>query len=267
MTTIAHLSDLHFGTEDPEMVDGLLRDLHEVKPTLVAISGDLTQRARRAQFAAARAFLQQVPAPLLVVPGNHDVPLYNVYSRFLRPLTKYRRYISDDLTPRFEHEQLVALGVNTARSATWKNGRISHAQMMIIRQFFSGVRAEVLKVLVTHHPFMPPPEDPTEALVGRGFSALQVAETAGVDLLLAGHLHVGYSGDIRTHHLGIERSMLVIHAGTAISHRRREEFNAYNVIELAPPQLKVTVRAWTLGRYAPLRSATYVKTDNNWTSA
>ncbi len=246
------------------MVDGLLQDLHEVRPTLVAVSGDLTQRARRAEFAAARAFLQQIPAPVLVVPGNHDVPLYNVYSRFLRPLTKYKRYITDDLTPRFEHEQLIALGVNTARSATWKNGRISLAQMALIRQFFSGDRPDVLKVLVTHHPFMPPPEDPTETLVGRGFSALQVAESAGVDVLLAGHLHLGYSGDVRSHHLGLQRSMLVVHAGTAISHRLREEFNAYNVIDVAPRQLKVTVRAWSLARYAPLRTTTYVKEDNGW---
>lgn len=246
------------------MVEALLAVLEEQQPALVAISGDLTQRARHRQFAAARAFLEQIRAPVLVVPGNHDVPLWNVYARFLNPLTRYKRYVSADLTPRFETAGLVALGINTARSATWKNGRVSHGQMRLIREVFGNASAEQLKVLVTHHPFMPPPDDPTQALVGRGYGALQVAEGAGVDLLLAGHLHVGYTGDIRSHHLGLRRSMLVVHAGTAISRRLREDANAFNLITVEPPRIRVAVQGWSLSQFVERRASVFARDGDGW---
>src|SRR5438445_2755469 len=133
MPVIAHISDLHFGTEDPAVAEGLLADLATQQPALVVNSGDLTQRARAGQFRAARAFLDRIPFPQLTVPGNHDIPFYDVARRFLSPLSRYRRYITPDLAPRFESEQFVVLGVNTARSATWKNGRISLEQIEEIR--------------------------------------------------------------------------------------------------------------------------------------
>src|ERR1700722_10258980 len=119
MRTIAHISDLHFGSEDPRLAEGLLADLAEVRPALVAVSGDLTQRARRGQFAAARAVLSRIPFPQLVVPGNHDIPFYDLGRRFLRPLNRFRRYITHDLNPTFADEEMLVVGINTARSATW----------------------------------------------------------------------------------------------------------------------------------------------------
>src|SRR5215208_2632872 len=129
MRKILHLSDLHFGRINPVLIDPLMRTVHELEPDLVAISGDLTQRARSYQFQQARSFLDALPKPQRVVPGNHDIPLHNLFARFVERLTKYKRYITDDLQPVYEDEELVIIGVNTARSSVFKGGRINISQV------------------------------------------------------------------------------------------------------------------------------------------
>jgi 3',5'-cyclic AMP phosphodiesterase CpdA len=265
MPIIAHISDLHFGTEEPAVAEGLLTDLTELQPTLVVNSGDLTQRARAGQFKAARAYLDRVPFPQLTVPGNHDIPLYNLIRRFFFPLSRYKKYITPNLAPRFDHEQFVVLGVNTARSFTWKNGRISLEQIREIKSAFCELPFAQFKVLVTHHPFVPPPDDPSPALVGRGRRAMDVLDDCGADLLLAGHLHRHYQADAKTHHVRIKRTILVAQAGTAISRRRRNEPNAYNLITVIPPQVEIQVRAWNGSRFEPVASTRYTKIENHWT--
>jgi len=257
--TIAHISDLHFGREDPPVAAALREELTARGPRLVAVSGDLTQRARAVQFRAARAFLDQLSGPVLVVPGNHDVPLFDVFSRFARPLRNYRRYIASEADAFFHEEDLAVMGVNTARSWTFKNGRISREQIERIRDRFAPLPERVFKVIVTHHPFVPSPGDPDPSLVGRGVHALQAAEAAGVDLLLAGHLHVGFCGDVRAHHLSIKRSMLVAQAGTAISVRTRGEPNTYNWITIEPPHLVIDVRGWDGTGFATRSLTRWVK--------
>src|SRR5213593_2266921 len=134
MRTLVHLSDLHFGRVDEQIIEPLISAVTQINPDLVAVSGDLTQRARSQQFREARAFLDALPQPQIVVPGNHDVPLHNVFSRFLQPLAKYRRYISEDLQPFFQDEEIAVLGVNTARSLTLKGGRINEEQVAWMRE-------------------------------------------------------------------------------------------------------------------------------------
>ena len=242
MRTIAHISDLHFGRVSQDAAEALLRDLDRLEPTVVAVSGDLTQRARRSQFAAAREFLSRIKAPLVVVPGNHDVPLFDVLRRLFSPLTRYCTYITDELCPLYQDEQLAMLGVNTARSLTWKNGWLSPTQVQRMREILSEIPIDVFKVLVTHHPFIPPPTDPSPPTVGHAAEALAVLAEHHVELLLAGHLHLAYSGDVRSHHLTATRSMLSIQAGTAISSRHRGEPNQYNHILIDPPQVSVALR-------------------------
>jgi 3',5'-cyclic AMP phosphodiesterase CpdA len=262
--SIGHISDLHFGKEDPPVAEALLADLEQRRPTVVAVSGDLTQRARAREFRAARAFLDRLSGAVLVVPGNHDVPLWDVFSRFARPLSSYRRHLTPDLAPFLHHEDLAVMGVNTARSWTFKNGRISWDQIEQIRQRFAPLPERVFKVLVTHHPFVPSPGDPDPAVVGRGFHALRAAEAAGVDLLLAGHLHVGFSGDVRAHHLSIQRSMLVAQAGTAISVRTRGEPNTYNWITFDAPHLSIEVRGWTPDGFATRSLTRWLRREQEW---
>lgn len=266
MRRIAHISDLHFGTEDLLVADGLLSDLSRQAPHLVVVSGDLTQRARRSQFKAARAYLDRIAPPQLIVPGNHDVPLYNVIYRLVRPLTSYRRFITADMYPFFHDEELAIAGVNTARSTTWKDGRISLAQIQKLKAQFDSVSPHLFKVLVSHHPFIPPADDAGAALVGRAPLALKMLEDCGCALILSGHLHQAYSGDVRPFHLEITRSILVAQAGTAISHRRRDEPNAYNLITLDGDSLQLEVRAWEGKEFYTARTSQFQRGEAGWTA-
>lgn len=264
MRRIAHISDLHFGTEESDVAEGLLDDLSRQLPHLVVVSGDLTQRARRSQFIAARAYLDRIPAPRLVVPGNHDIPLYNVFARVMRPLSRYRHLITPDLHPFYLDGELAVAGVNTARPDKWKEGRISLAQIEKVRAQFDSVPADHFKILVAHHPFIPPANRAEVALVGRVRTALKMLEASGCSLILSGHLHQAYSGDVRPYHLETTRSILVAQAGTAISHRTRDEPNAYNHIMLDGDLLDLEVRAWDGKEFAPVKTKHFCRTDNGW---
>ena len=160
MARIAHLSDIHFGANDPKIVSATEAWLERSQPDLVIISGDFTQRARVDQFRAASAWLNRLRAAgmrLLVIPGNHDVPLYDVVRRFAAPLERYKRYISNELCPWYEDEKVAILGINTARSLTIKDGRINHDQMKMIEERFAPVTPEKTRILVTHHPLFAMP--------------------------------------------------------------------------------------------------------------
>jgi len=236
MARIAHLSDVHFGAHDPQLVAAAEAWLVENRPDLVAISGDFTQRARVAQYREAGAFLDRLEAAgleTLGVPGNHDVPLYDVIRRFVRPLHRYRRYIDDDLCPWFESERLAVLGINTARSLTFKDGRIDREQMALIRERFRDVPEQRTRVLVTHHPLFAMPigeEGGLTKVVGRHQDALAAVADAGVHLLLAGHFHRSFSGSARAM-VKNAGPALVIQAGTATSTRLRAgEAQSFNLL-------------------------------------
>jgi len=267
MILIAHVSDLHFGAHTPAVVDALREDIVAAAPTLLAVSGDLTQRARHRQFAAARRFLDAIPCPKVVVPGNHDIPLFDVFRRFAHPLARYREHIAEEVDPFFASDGLAVLGLNTARSNTWKDGRISPEQVARIRDVFCPLPPVTVKVLVTHHPFLPPPSDPSPPIVGRAAQALRAAEACGVDLLLAGHLHVGYTGDIRAHHVDVRRSILVAQAGTATSHRTRSEPNSYNLIRLEPGTAGFGLKVWDGRIFQETAYVEYVKAGDEWRMA
>jgi 3',5'-cyclic AMP phosphodiesterase CpdA len=261
---IVHLSDLHFGRHEPAVADALIEDLATLAPDLVAISGDLTQRARRHEFALARTFLDRIAMPVLVVPGNHDVPLYNVGQRLFRPLERFRSYICNVRQPVFADAKLTVIGLDTARALTVSGGRVSTEQMRELAATFDTAPASSFKIVVTHHPLMPPPGAPDRAIAGRAAEAVTALEAAGVDVLLAGHFHRSFTADLKNHHPHMHRSILVVHAGTATSTRRRNEDNTYNVIEIAPPYLTCRLRAWRSGSFAEISATRFCRRAAGW---
>src|SRR5947209_281985 len=157
MPRIVHLSDLHFGAHDERLVAAVEAGIDELKPDLVVISGDFTQRAKTEEFKEACRFLERLREgghEVIGVPGNHDVPLYDVLRRFLSPLARYRRFIDDTLCPIVELNGVVVVGINTARSLTFKDGRINDDQVEFIRDTFSRAPSDAVRILVTHHPLL-----------------------------------------------------------------------------------------------------------------
>src|SRR5580765_3653492 len=193
MRSIVHLSDIHFGRVNREVIAPLIDAIGKINPDLLAVSGDLTQRARSHQFKEARAFLDLLPQPQIVVPGNHDVPLHNLLARFAQPLHRYRRYITADLRPFYHDAEIAVLGVNTARSLTIKGGRINKQQVAWMRDRLCAADTNAIKVVVTHHPFDLPEGHDERALVGRARMAMEHLADCGADLFLAGHLHVSHT--------------------------------------------------------------------------
>jgi 3',5'-cyclic AMP phosphodiesterase CpdA len=244
MRTVVHLSDLHFGRVDVTLVDPLTRAVRDLKPDLVVISGDLTQRARTAQFIEARRFLDGLPKPQIVVPGNHDVPLYNLPARFLGPFVRYRYYISANLEPFYADEEIAVVGVNTARSLTIKNGRINQRQLNDIRKRLCVYPDTVTKIVVTHHPFDLPEGYREGSLVGRARMAMDILARCGVDVFLAGHLHVSHSRHTGERYRIAGYKALAISAGTALSVRRRSESNAFNVLRIQRSKLGLERYTW-----------------------
>ena len=272
MVNIAHLTDLHFGAHDDRLVEAVEQRIDDAKPDLVVISGDFTQRARTEQFEQACRFLERLRDAgheVLGVPGNHDVPLYDVLRRFLSPLTRYRRFIDDTLCPYHELPGAAVLGINTARSLTFKDGRINEDQIAYIQDTFSRTRPETVRILVTHHPLFSLPVSNGPELgraIGRQDLALAAVAQAGVDLVMAGHNHRA-----STHHakdlVTDAGSALVIQAGTATSTRLRDEEQSFNLIEVGDGEVTVAVQAWDGVGYDSRDADRFVRRGDHWETA
>lgn len=247
MRTIVHLSDLHFGRVDPPLLAPLRETVAGLRPDLLVVSGDLTQRARAAQFRAARDFLATLPEPRIVIPGNHDVPLYDVVRRFASPLGRFRRYISDDPFPTYIDDEIAVVGVNTARSLTFKGGRINVEQVREIERRFHGLPEHVTRIVATHHPFDIPAGGDEGDLLGRAPMAMAVLAQASVDILLSGHLHRTGAATTAHRYRIAGFAAVVVQAGTATSTREREEPNAFNVLTVGETDLEVTSWRWSAG--------------------
>ena len=242
MRTLVHVSDLHFGRVNSAILQPLLDFILRLQPDLVAVSGDLTQRARTEEFVAARNFLAAIPFPQIVVPGNHDVPLYNVFSRFFRRLDRYQRYITEDLAPFFCDGEIAVAGVNTARSLTFKDGSINTGQLAAVRDHFAPLTGGQTKIVVTHHPFDLPAGLEKGRIVGHARQAMLTLAQCGVDLLLAGHFHLAHTGSSTARFLIPGYSALVVASGTTTSTRGRGEPNSFNVIRTG--NSRVSIERW-----------------------
>lgn len=268
MGRIVHLSDLHFAKIEPGSAEAVLDAVRSLAPDLVIVSGDLTLAGRRHEFIAARKFLDQIERPLIVVPGNHDVPAFNVGLRFSCPMWRFHRHITRDRTPSIVGPEWCVLGLNTARawdlSWNWSHGRFSAEQVRAADEFFAAHAESPFKCLVMHHPFFLPDGLKGFKIVGRAPEMLRVLGKRGVDIVLAGHLHRGFwrahedVAEDRHHHV------LVIQASTAMSHRRRDEPNAFNQIEIEGDTLTLTPWTRESGAFEPRVATRFERTVTGW---
>ena len=162
-----------------------MADIWDHRPDLVVVSGDLTQRARRDQFTRARAFLDRLPAPVLTVMGNHDVPLFDLPRRLVSPTGRYQTYVTPSLDPVFDLPDLVAVGLDSMPAWRWKAGHVSSRQADLARDTLGRSPKGAWRVLVTHHPVLPAN---LSALRGRQH-LVDACDQAGVALFLSGHTH------------------------------------------------------------------------------
>ena len=266
MRTLVHLSDLHFGRVDENLLEPLRQCVTGIAPHLLVISGDLTQRARGEQFEQARQFLDTLPQPQLVVPGNHDVPLHNVFRRFVNPLKEYRRHITPDLEPFFSDDEIAVAGINTARSLTFKDGRINQEQIALLLERFHALDEPITKIVVTHHPFDLPESRGDDDLVRRASKAMKAFAACGADILLAGHMHLSHAGSTAARYSLGGYAALTIQAGTATSTRERGEANSFNAIRIDGDEVRLDAWQWQpdAGTFAVASRTAFQRQDEGW---
>ncbi len=261
MTSIVHLSDLHFGTENKDVLNALLGDLDGItapKPVLVAISGDLTQRARATQFRAARQFLDNLLVPYLVVPGNHDVPMYDVFRRLFKPFALYQQYISTEFMPVFQQDELCVVGITTA-GGLHGHGKITPSIIDRACATFSASSAR-WRIVVAHHPILIPRGADENPAAGAD-DALPRLEACGVEVILGGHVHVPKVPDAVADYRSDDHRLIVVHAGGAISKRLRGEPNGYNRLDFDGDVLTVTHRFWNDTAFVDGPTGTYRRVE------
>lgn len=256
---LLHLSDPHFGREHAPAVRALLDLGQRLKPHVAVCSGDLTQRARAAQFAAARRALDALPARhRLVIPGNHDIPLFNLPARLLDPYGGYARAFGGDLEPLHSCPHWLVIGVRTTRRLRHKDGQVSGAQIAAVAQRLRQATPSQVRVVVTHQPVLAIRDSDRGNLLHGHREAVRAWVEAGADLLLGGHIHLPYVRDLRERHPELPRPAWVVQAGTAVSTRLREgQPNSVNVIRRLEDQgrLACEVQRFDLdartGRFEP----------------
>ncbi|WP_424929206.1 metallophosphoesterase family protein [Amaricoccus tamworthensis] len=226
MTRIVHISDLHFGADDAELIEPLFDAVTGAEPNLIAVSGDLTQRARSSQFRAARAFLDRLPSPWICVPGNHDIPLHNPLMRWTIPYLNYRRFVDANLAPTITVNDVRVHTLNTSDPYSWQKGRLRDRQITSACSGFSGF--DGVRVLMCHHPFSQSRESHKQ-LMPKAEETLSRLADCGTDLILSGHLHRWWAEPF-VQRKGVGR-ILQVHVGTGLSTRRRGQENDFAILD------------------------------------
>jgi len=246
--TLLQISDLHFGPPYvPEVGEALLQIAPELHPDAVIVSGDLTQRAKSSQFAAASDFMQRLPeVPRLVIPGNHDVPLYRLAERMFDPHRAYRSHISQDLNQVLKIDGAIIVGLDsTAPRRAVTNGRIHRWQLDFCSEAFANAPSDCVRIVVAHHHFAPAHDFIRDSAMPKARRAMEHFLDLGVEMILGGHLHRAYIGNsldfFPSQHR--ERGIIIVQSGTTTSRRgrgREREKNSFNLLQICPDTLQIT---------------------------
>ena len=236
MHTLLQISDTHFGTEQQPVLDALVTLSHRISPDVVVVSGDITQRARRTQFSAARALIEKLHVPhVLAIPGNHDIPLFNLFARCFFPYANYVREFGPNLEPVFEDDDALVICVNTTRPSRHKDGEVSEQQIQNVATRLRTASNRQLRIVVTHQPVQVVDAHDIQNLLHGREAAVKAWSDAGVDIIMGGHIHLPHVRPL-AESFKLRRSAWSIQAGTAVSHRTRSGIpNSVNVIKTAFP--------------------------------
>lgn len=254
MSVLLQVSDPHFGTEQPAVVEALAALWAAQKPDVLVMSGDITQRARPWQFSAAGRFVERLaPRHALVIPGNHDIPLVDPFMRMFRPYARHRRVFGDELQPMLDLPDLLAIGVRTTRRYRHIDGEVSATQVARVAERLRAATPDQLRVVITHQPVdVPHADDEHDLLHGHAHAARTWTE-AGADVLMGGHIHLPYVRPLGLRFPGLPRRSWCVQAGTATSWRVRPDApNSVNLLRYGAPERagRCTVERWdfTLAR-------------------
>ncbi len=239
MTAIVQISDLHFGAEDPVLIDALEEKIVELSPCVVAVCGDLTQKGRRGEFEAAARFLTRLPAPKLIAPGNHDTPLLNIFARIAAPFARHYKRLTEGTIEHYHGGLLAARTLNTARGVqmrlNWSLGVVDLKELRIASEALGEAPADYARALVCHHPLVTPAGAPLTGRTHRGEVAGRLLTESGVDLVLTGHLHTPF---VEALPFGDGLSWAV-GSGSAMSRRLRGTPASFNAIIVEKDLIRV----------------------------
>lgn len=247
MKKIVHISDLHFGRENPQLIPLLLEDINFLNPDLVVISGDFTQRATKKQFIAANKFISSIPYKLLCVPGNHDISLFNLWRRFACTYHRYHKYIYPFLSVSLQEPHLMILGINSTTPFKGKNGYISPNDLSQIKSFFAKALPGTTKILIMHHNLIRIAGSHTP--IANNESVIFQLLQAKVDIVLSGHLHIPYIEEITAGNKQAQHKMYLITSGTTMSTRLKGLTNSYNFLELTKDGFSLEIRSLSDNKY------------------
>ncbi|SNT35539.1 metallophosphoesterase family protein [Tropicimonas sediminicola] len=262
MPRIVHISDLHFGTEHPDLLAPLRQAIDAAQADVVAVSGDLTQRARRHQFRAARAFLDSLAPPWISVPGNHDVPLDKLWDRLLRPYGRYREIIGEDLCPVRQVGPVTLVGLNTVDPRSWQRGRIG--RRAVRRACATLAEAGGIGVVVAHHPFDQLP-DADKTLMRHAAAAAGALAECGAQVILTGHLHRWRADPFVTRQQ--DRHLLQVQVGTSLSRRVRGQPNDFAVLDFDDAGVEVRRMTWKTPAFATTDLRRFNRIGPEWRRA
>ncbi|HBS78279.1 metallophosphoesterase [Pseudomonas stutzeri] len=252
MTSIVQISDTHFGTEQAAVVQAMEDHVREHGADLLIFSGDITQRARAGQFADAQAFVQRLHGhgipKALVIPGNHDIPLYNVFARLFMPYRNYRRHFGDDLEPTFENDEMLVIGLNTTHPRRHKDGLVTDEQVQAVARRLKQSDPNKIRIVVAHQPFGAMVLSDLSNLQHNADNALHRWADEGLDLVMGGHIHLPYVLPLSKQYTALSREIWMVQAGTTLSSRvRGTSPNSFNRLKLHPgADKKVCVERWDL---------------------
>lgn len=246
MSLLIQISDTHFGTEQPAVVAALCRLTLRLQPEVALLSGDITQRARRSQFARARAFVARLQVPrVLAIPGNHDIPLFDVLARVCFPYRNYARAFGAELEPRLDSDGLLVLALNTTRAARHKDGEVSRQQIERVADELRRARPGQLRIVLTHQPVHVIRKVDVKNLLHGCEAAVRAWAEAGADLIMGGHIHLPYVQPLAPAFPGLARAVWAVQAGTAVSSRTRDGVpNSVNVVRHEAGAAACSIERW-----------------------